>query len=180
MVLGTEILRTLIEEKGLIKNLNSRDKERMEGAGVDLRVGKIFKIVKGSRLGIETRTRPELELLAKYDEAGPEEFFTIKPGECYMVKTVEEVKMPDDLTASISPRHTLYGQGVLLGAGNVAPGYEGELSFAIFNSSQVDFSFALGSRAFFIEFRQVVGGVKPYIGHWQKGNIDSVKDEKQI
>lgn len=178
-VLGSERIRERIAEGGLIANLNSRDQKRMEGAGVDLSVGKVFRIVKGSNIGITTRTRPQLELLAEY-EKGKRKKFIIKPGESYVVQTVEKVKMPKDLTASISPRHSLYGQAVLLGAGNVAPGYEGELSFAVFNASPENLSFSLGARLFFIEFRLVEGGVNTYAGQWQHGNTVSVKNEKQI
>src|SRR6266404_3203510 len=101
-ILGPDRLTELSHgEKPLVENLSERDQNRPEGAGYDFRVDEIFKITSGAYLGIEERKIAKVESVAKYNPNAEEEIFIIKPKEAYIIKTVEKVNMPIDLTASV-------------------------------------------------------------------------------
>lgn len=180
MPLGPELLLELVKTDKLVENLDEREIANPEGAGFDLRVGEIYQITEGAYLGIKERRVAELELLAKYKPDEKEQIFILKPGEVYIIKTLEKVNLPLSLTAGITLRRTGYSGGLILSEGNVAPGYKGELSMGIFNASKHDFKLALGSRLLFITFQEVQGEGTQYRGQWQNNDMLRKGTETQV
>src|SRR5689334_14618486 len=114
-IIGPELaIDTSVFNPPLIENLSDRDKENPEGAGFDLRVGKIFKLTEGAYLGTESREIAKVECVATYDPSKDEEVFVVKPGEFYTVSTVEKVNLPQNITADITLRRTGYSGGIIL------------------------------------------------------------------
>lgn len=181
MVLGPEILLKLVNDKNirLVENLSLRELKKPEGAGFDLRLGQVHKIAGDAYMGIRTRRTANYETVAKY-EKGKRRFFTFRPGEQFLVTTIERVNLPKDLTANMWMRSTLYRSGMILSGGNVAPGYKGELSFTFFNSGEIPVKIALGARVVHILFYQVMGGGNLYEGQWQGGRVVAASKERQI
>src|SRR3989344_4268615 len=133
MVFGTEALLRLVREEKLVTGLSERELKNPEGAGFDLRLGKVRRLIGAGFLGITERGTPDSELLMVFEE-GKLRTFQLQPEQVVLSTTVESVKMPRDLTAIIEPRSTLYRSGVIMRGGNVAPGYEGTLSFPLYNA----------------------------------------------
>ena len=104
----------------------------------------------------------------------------IKPGEFYLVKTIESVNMPQNLTASITPRSTTYRSGLFLRTGNVPPGYCGGLIFGLKNEGPIPVEIEMGARFVHIQFHEIKGGGSMYRGQWQGGRITTTKKEKQV
>lgn len=198
MVLGPKKLLKLVKKIKLVEGLSERELTNPEGAGFDLRLGEVYKIKGEAFLGVENRKTPEITLVAQYDgvksakqlhtkrngrdkkrEAKVNKI-SIAPGDFYLVKTIESVNMPQDLTASITPRSTTYRSGIFIRPGNVPPGYKGGLIFGLKNEGQVVVDIELGARIVHIQFHEVKGGGSMYRGQWQGGRVTTKKKEKQI
>lgn len=180
MIIGPKQLLELVKEKKLVENLSERELTNPEGAGFDLRLGEVYKITgKKAFLGVTERHTAEVTLVKKYDLEKPSKI-VIKPGDFYLVKTIEDVNMPENLTASITPRSTTFRSGLMLRTGNVPPGYCGGLTFGLVNEGPVTVTIEMGARFVHIQFSEVSGGGNMYRGQWQGGRVTTTKKEKQV
>lgn len=179
MILGPKELLKLVKGIKLVEGLSERELTNPEGAGFDLRLGEVYKISGKAFLGVEERHTPEIELVEKYEE-GKNKSVTLKPGDFFLVKTIETVNMPQNLTAHITPRSTLYRSGLFLRAGNTPPGYSGGLTFGLKNEGGVAVTIEMGARFVHIQFSEVSGGGNMYRGQWQGGRVTTTKKEKQV
>lgn len=179
MILGPQKLLQLVKEIKLVTNLSERELTNPEGAGFDLRLGEVYKISGDAFLGIIERHTPQIELFMKYEE-GKNNVLTVKPGDFYLIKTVEEVNCPDYLTAQIFARTTTFRSGVIIKTAQIQPGYCGALTFAMKNEGPVPVKFEMGARVVHIQFSEVDGGGSAYRGQWQGGRVSATKREKQV
>lgn len=179
MVLGPKLLLDLVKKKKLVENLSERELTNPEGAGFDLRLGEAYKISGKAFLGITERHTADIVPVVKYVQ-NKKSSLKIKPGEFYLVKTIEDVNMPEDLTASITPRSTTYRSGLYLRTGNVPPGYCGGLTFGLKNEGPITVEIEMGARFVHIQFSEVAGGGNMYRGQWQGGRVTATKKEKQV
>ncbi len=179
MILGPKHLLKLVKTKKLVEGLSERELTNPEGAGFDLRLGEVYKILGDAFLGEVHRKTAEIELVKKFDEK-KKESIKIKPGDFFLVKTIESVNMPFDLTASITPRSTTYRSGLFLRTGNVPPGYCGGLIFGLKNEGPITVEIEMGARIVHIQFSEVKGGGSLYRGQWQGGRVTARKKEKQV
>lgn len=186
MVLGIEQLHTLVKEHDLVTNLSERELTNPEGAGFDLRIGELYEVSGQGLLGVTERETPEMKLLAKYEEgppggeAGKTIEMQLKPHVYYILKTIEEVNMPEDLLAIMTPRSTLFRSGVYVFGGQVPPGYKGGLNMGIYNFRDTDFRLEMGARVVHIMFFEVKGRGNLYRGQWQGGRVTTNQKEKQV
>ena len=186
MVLGIEQLQALVKEKGLVQGLSERELTNPEGAGFDLRIGELYEVLGQGFLGIEQRETPEMKLLAKYEdgppggEANKNIEVRLQSHTYYLMKTVEDVNMPEDLLAIMTPRSTLFRSGVYIFGGQVPPGYKGGLSMGIYNYRDTDFRLEMGARVVHIMFFEVKGEGNLYRGQWQGGRVTTDQKETQV
>jgi deoxycytidine triphosphate deaminase len=175
----------LNEKYNLIENLFERELNNPEGAGFDLRVGQVNRIIGDSLLGVKERYSPETELLGDIEKDGEKEII-LKPGEYFLVTTIEILNSPTQkikydeffpeayLKPIIYPRSSLQRGGVSLHFTKTDPGYKGKLTFGIKNLGNQNFKFQLGARMFNVEFEPVVGELKrAYSGQHQGGRVSS-------
>jgi len=179
MVLGIKELHQLVKEKNLVSNLSQRELENPEGAGFDLRVGELYEITGQGFLGVTERETPDMKLVAKFEEGKTVEV-RLKPSTYYVVKTIEEVAMPENLLALMTPRSTLFRSGVYLFGGQVPPGYQGGLSMGMVNYRDEEFRLEMGSRIVHIMFFEVKGEGNLYRGQWQGGRVTTENRETQV
>ncbi|MCL5010447.1 MAG: hypothetical protein M1289_02480 [Patescibacteria group bacterium] len=104
----------------------------------------------------------------------------IKPGEFFLVKTIEKINLPLNLSAVILPRTTTFRSGLFLRTGAVAPGYSGELTFGLKNEGPINVEIEMGARFAHILFHEVKGRGSRYRGQWQGGRVTTTKKEKQV
>lgn len=194
MVLGPKLLLKLVKTKKLVENLSERELNNPEGAGFDLRLGEVYGIKGEAFLGETHRKTAEIELVAEHignpdgrqtkreikNNVKNPQSIKIKPGDFFLVKTIESVNMPQNLTASITPRSTTYRSGLFLRTGNVPPGYCGGLIFGLKNEGLVTVEIEMGARFAHIQFSEVKGGGSMYRGQWQGGRVTTKKREKQV
>ena len=179
MPIGPKILLELVKKNKLVENLSRRELIDPEGAGFDLRLGEVYKIFGKGFLGIEERETPKTKLVARYSK-NKKAFITINPGEQILATTFEIVNLPQDITANIWLRSTLYRSGIVLSGGNIAPGYCGTLTFTFFNSGKCPVEIELGARIVHILFSRVEGSGSKYRGQWQGGRVSTGKKEIQV
>ena len=187
MVLGPKLLLKLVKTKKLVEGLSDRELKNPEGAGFDLRLGEIYKIKGPAFLGETHRKTADIKLVSEYilssdgrHAKGYNKSVKIKPGDFFLVKTIESVNMPANLTASITPRSTTYRSGLFIRTGNVPPGYCGRLIFGLKNEGPITVEIEMGARFVHIQFSEVKGGGSMYRGQWQGGRVTARKKEKQV
>lgn len=179
MILGIKELHKLVKEKNLVENLCDRELNNPEGAGFDLRLGEVYALEGDGFLGVEERQTPEIHLLARYNSE-IETNFVFEPGKYYLIKTIEKVNLPTDLSGIIFPRTTLFRSGLGLFNGVVQPGYKGELTFGICNLGKNNIKIFFGARIAHITFHEVLGEGNQYRGQWQGGRVATGGKETQI
>jgi len=182
MIIGQGELKKLVKEKKLVENLSERERKNPEGAGFDIRVDEVYRISGDGFLGVNERKTPKETLVAKYKN-GKKIRFPVKPGEFYLVKTIEKVNTPSDMTIYTFARSTLFRSGVTLLLTQTAPGYSGPLVFGLKNLGPCDFMLELGARIAHIQFLRVgeeTAQENLYRGQWQGGRVTAKKKERQV
>lgn len=185
MILSALKVLELNERYNLIEGLSERELENPEGTILDLRVGQIHNITGDSFLGVNERYSSKIETIGDVTKDGNKRF-TIKPGEYYLVTTIEVIHSPSEkikydnnfpeayLVPKVFPRTSLQRGGVSLHFTSTNPGYKGQLTFGIKNLGNQDFTFELGARMFSVEYVAVVGDIKrAYSGQHQGGRVTS-------
>lgn len=186
-VLGIdEVLRRVKKEK-LIENLGKRELKNPEGVGVDLRLGAVYKIIQGGAFiqgdrvkGLGYRKGVKTELLAKHQERGRQRQVIIKPGEYYLISTVEIINTPKDLMPQVFPRTSLFRAGLLILNSKTDPGYKGTLTMALKNLSEFDIKLQMGARICNVVFFRIEGSSVEYRGQHQGGRISPTDAEQQV
>lgn len=178
MIIGPKKLLQLVRQKKLVVHLANRELTNPEGAGFDLRLGEVHRISGSAFLGETHRETPAIKTVASY--GSKKNSIKIKPGDFYLISTIEEVNLPHDITANLKPRTTTFRSGLFLRTGNVAPGYRGKLTFGLKNEGPVTVTLELGCRIVHAQFEWVDGGGSMYRGQWQGGRVTTKKREKQV
>jgi deoxycytidine triphosphate deaminase len=179
MILGPKLLLKLVKTKKLVEGLSEREMMHPEGAGFDLRLGEVYKISGSAFLGEIERKTPEVKSIKSYKK-GKKMSITIKPGDFYLVKTIEKINLPVDLSAVIIPRTTTFRSGIFIRTGPIQPGYQGELIFGLKNEGPVPVKIEMGARFVHLIFHEIKGGGSMYRGQWQGGRVTTKKKEKQV
>ena len=177
MIIGPKKLLQLVKKIKLVEDLDNRELTNPEGAGFDLRLGEVHSISGKAFLGVKVRETPKIKTVAVL---GKRKSVTVKPGDFFLITTVEKVNLPKDITANFKPRTTTFRSGLFLRTGNVAPGYRGKLTFGLKNEGPVPVTLELGCRIVHVQFNWVDGGGSMYLGQWQGGRVTTKKREKQV
>lgn len=179
MIQGPKILLELVKKQKLVEGLAERELTNPEGAGFDLRLGKVFKLQGDSFLGIDERKTPDVELVAEFNPK-KKSSLVIKPGEIYLTETYEKFNMPLDLVGILKPRTTLQRSGIIARMAIVDPGYSGTVHPLLYNAGPATVTIELGARYIFAMFMQIEGKGSQYRGQWQGGRVAATKREKQV
>lgn len=179
MILGIAELLRRVREEHLVEGLAERELTNPEGAGLDLRLGKLFRLEGKGFLGIDERETPKGILVAEYDPAKRSSII-IKPDDYFLTETVEKFNMPLDLLAIIKPRTTLHRSGIITRVSVADPGYHGPIHPAIYNAGSSEVEIELGARYVNAMFFEVKGGGSQYRGQWRGGRVHTDGRETQV
>jgi len=181
----------LNKKYNLIEGLSKGQLENPEGVELELRVGRVEKIVgpsfldadKGDKKG--ERSSPITTFIADISVDGNKKI-TMEPDDYLLVQTIETINCPkekvkyDDnfipgyILPCIEPRVSLQLGGISLLCTSTNPGYSGLLTFGLKNNSKYNFDFGLGARMFKIYWEPVIGEIKrTYEGQHQGDRISS-------
>jgi deoxycytidine triphosphate deaminase len=187
-VLGVDEILKRVKKEKLIENLGKRELENPEGVGVDLRLGAVHQIIEGgafiqgdsgqvlgNRKGVKTK------LVAEFKKGKRnQDWVVIKPGDYYLVGTLETINTPKDLMPVLYPRTSLFRSGLLLLNSKTDPGYKGTLTMGLKNLSDFEVSLQIGARICNIVFFQIEGKSVSYRGQHQGGRISPHEQEQQV
>jgi deoxycytidine triphosphate deaminase len=179
MILGPKTLLNLVKNEKLVEGLSERELNNPEGAGFDLRLGEVYEISGEAFLGETHRKTPDIKSVKVYNSK-KKDIIKIKPGDFYLVKTIEKINLPISLSAVIIPRTTTFRSGLFIRTGPIQPGYQGELTFGLKNEGPVSVEIEMGARFVHVLFHEIKGGGSKYRGQWQGGRVSATKKEKQV
>lgn len=187
-VLGIDEVLKRVKKEKLIENLGKRELKNPEGVGVDLRLGEIHQITEGgafiqgdsgqalgNRKGVKTKLLTEFKKRKRNQE-----WVVIKPGDYYLVSTVEIINTPKDLMPLVFPRTSLFRAGLLLLNSKTDPGYKGKLTMGLKNLSDFDVKLQMGARIANIVFYRIEGQAVDYRGQHQGGRVSPQEEEQQV
>ena len=183
MVLGIDEVLKRVKKEKLIENLGARELKNPEGVGVDLRLGAVYKIIEGGAFieaNLGKRKGVKTKLLAEFKKRGRQKEIIIKPGEYYLVSTLEKINTPKDLMPVIFPRTSLFRAGLLLLNSKTDPGYQGSLTMGLKNLSEFEVRLQMGARICNVVFFKIEGQTANYRGQHQGGRISPHEEEQQV
>lgn len=186
-VLGLDEVLIRVKKEKLIENLGKRELKNPEGVGVDLRLGVVYKIIQGGAFiegdgqqALGNRKGVKTEVLAEYKKRGNQVEVIIKPGDYYLVSTLEIINTPKDLMPLVFPRTSLFRAGLLLLNSKTDPGYKGTLTMGLKNLSEFDVKLQLGARFCNVVFVKIEGQSVDYRGQHQGGRVSPEEEERQV
>ena len=161
MILSDRTLFKMLEEGTL--SITPLDKEQVQPASVDIRLGDTFSIVEDLSTGIIT-FKDEV----RYKTINTDTYILL-PGQFVLATTMEYVSLPDNLTAFVEGRSSLGRLGLFIqNAGWVDPGFQGEITLELFNANRCAIELKAGRRVGQLVFAEMDDiAMKPYNGKYQ-------------
>lgn len=161
MILSDKTLMKMIEDKELI--VEPLEKEQIQPASVDIRLGNTFSIVEDTSTGIIN-----LENEIKYKTITTDSYILL-PNQFVLATTMEYFDLPDDLTAFVEGRSSLGRMGLFIqNAGWVDPGFKGEITLELYNANRCAIELKTGRRVGQLVFAKMDDtALNPYNGKYQ-------------
>lgn len=161
MILSDKTLTAMIEKGEL--QVTPLDKESIQPASIDCRLGDDFLIVEDREMQII-----DLNSEIKYREYKGKEI-TIPPHSFLLATTLERVKLPDNLTAFVEGRSSIGRIGLFIqNAGWVDPGFEGQITLELYNANSLPIRLEAGRRICQLVFCSMdQAALNPYRGKYQ-------------
>lgn len=161
MILSDKTLMRMIENKELI--VEPLEKEQIQPASVDIRLGNTFSIVEDTSTGIIN-----LENEIKYKTITTDSYILL-PNQFVLATTMEYFDLPDDLTAFVEGRSSLGRMGLFIqNAGWVDPGFKGEITLELYNANRCAIELRAGRRVGQLVFAKMdATALNPYNGKYQ-------------
>ncbi len=187
-VLGIDEVLKRVKKEKLIEGLGLRELKNPEGVGVDLRLGSVHQIIEGGAFiegdrqqALGNRKGVKTKLIAEFKKGKrKQEWVVIKPGDYYLVATLEIINTTKDLMPVVYPRTSLFRAGLILLNSKTDPGYKGTLTMGLKNLSEFDVKLQIGARICNIVFFKIEGKTTTYRGQHQGGRISPDKVEQQV
>lgn len=161
MILSDKTLIKMLEGKELI--IEPIEKEQIQPASIDIRLGNTFSIVEDTSTGIIN-----LENEIKYKTITSDTYILL-PNQFVLATTMEYFDLPDDLTAFVEGRSSLGRMGLFIqNAGWVDPGFKGEITLELYNANRCAIELKAGRRVGQLVFAKMDDkALNPYNGKYQ-------------
>lgn len=161
MILSDKTLTKMLEEKTLV--VEPIEKEQIQPASIDIRLGNTFSIVEDTSTGIIN-----LENEIKYKTITSDSYILL-PNQFVLATTIEYFDLPDDLTAFVEGRSSLGRMGLFIqNAGWVDPGFKGEITLELYNANRCAIELKAGRRVGQLVFAKMdQTALNPYNGKYQ-------------
>lgn len=162
MILSDGELREYLETKKLV--VEPLEEIQIQPASIDIRLGDTFCVIDDSANSV---IRLDDEINYKTIQ---QDRYILLPGQFVLATTMENVALPNDLTAFVEGRSSLGRLGLFIqNAGWVDPGFEGEITLELFNASRLAIELQAGCRVGQLVFAKMErDAVNPYRGKYQK------------
>lgn len=161
MILSDKTIRSMIKQGLLVTN--AIEKNQIQPASLDVRLGDTFAIVEDSYnniIGMDSKVR--------YTQIRTEKYI-LMPGQFVLATTKEYVKLPNNVTAFVEGRSSLGRMGLFIqNAGWVDPGFEGEITLELYNANRCAIELQAGRRVGQLVFALMDSVAdNPYNGKYQ-------------
>ena len=149
MILSDKAILERLENGTL--SISPLEREQVQPASVDIRLGNTFSVIEDSPSGVIT------------------DAYVLLPGQFILASTMEYFILPGDLTAFVEGRSSLGRMGLFIqNAGWVDPGFEGEITLELFNANRCAIELRAGRRVGQLVFARMEGAAtRPYRGKYQ-------------
>ncbi len=170
MFLGSEEIKRLILEEGLVKDYLDLDKQ-LQPNGFDLTVNKIEIFAEGAWIKRTEVIKPRtVELPCNGDD-----YWILQKG-CYLLYFNEEIKLPKQIAAIHIQRSSLMRCGVFSIVGSWDTGYNGKGCSLIVVENPHGVLLWKNARVVQMHFIRVEGELFTYNGNYQKENLNFATD----
>lgn len=161
MILSDKTIIKLLESGEL--KISPLNKEQIQPASVDIRLGDTFSIVEDSPTGVVALDKEVNYKTIKTDK------YIILPGQFVLATTMEYFELPNNLTAFVEGRSSLGRMGLFIqNAGWVDPGFKGEITLELFNANRCAIELITGRRIGQLVFAKLDDkALNPYSGKYQ-------------
>ncbi len=161
MILSDKTILKMLKENSLV--ISPLNKEQVQPASVDVRLGNTFSVVDDIDSRIIT-----LDKKIKYKTIISDSYL-ILPGQFVLATTMEYFELPNNLTAFVEGRSSLGRMGLFIqNAGWVDPGFKGEITLELFNANRCAIKLQSGRRVGQLVFAQMDDTAwNPYNGKYQ-------------
>lgn len=161
MILSDKTIYKMLEEKTLVAK--PIEKEQVQPASVDIRLGNTFAVVEDSSTGII-----QMDKEIKYKTIISDSYILL-PNQFVLATTMEYFELPDDLTAFVEGRSSLGRMGLFIqNAGWVDPGFKGEITLELYNANRCAIELKAGRRVGQLVFAKMDDkALNPYKGKYQ-------------
>lgn len=161
MILSDKTLIKMLEEKTLV--VEPVEKEQIQPASIDIRLGNTFSVVEDSSTGIIN-----LEEKINYKTITSDSYILL-PNQFVLATTMEYFELPNDLTAFVEGRSSLGRMGLFIqNAGWVDPGFKGEITLELYNANRCAIELKAGRRVGQLVFAKMDDtAINPYNGKYQ-------------
>jgi dCTP deaminase len=168
-VLSDGTIRRLVEAGRI--GIEPWDPQMVQPASVDLRLGPTFRVFHNHRVATIDLAEPPRNLTEQV-QISDDEPFVIHPGEFVLGRTLERVRMPDDLVSRIEGKSSLGRLGLIVHAtaGFVDPGFEGTLTLEITNLTRVPIKLWAGKPIAQLSFMTLDAPAERPYGHPDLGS----------
>lgn len=135
----------------IIENIRS---EHISGASADLTLGSRFRLFKNSHKTHVDSANINLDEFSEVIEKHAGEPFIIHPGDFVLGEIQERVKLPNNIMGRLDGKSSLGRLGIIIHstAGNVDPGWDGQLTLEITNISRMPVALWPGRKVAQISF----------------------------
>lgn len=148
MILSDKTILKMLKENSLV--ISPLNKEQVQPASVDVRLGNTFSVVDDTDSRIIT-----LDKKIKYKTITSDSYL-ILPGQFVLATTMEYFELPNNLTAFVEGRSSLGRMGLFIqNAGWVDPGFKGEITLELFNANRCAIELKSGRRVGQLVFAQM-------------------------
>ncbi len=150
MIIGNDIIVKLVKQEDLVEGISKREISMPEGAGIDIRLGKLYKISSSGKT------------LASEFDSESKRYYALKPGESVYCESFEQLNLPSYISAFFFAKKELLESGLSICASYIGPKSRCNASFVLRNGNSFPVKIELGSAVLRAVFLEVKSGVKQY------------------
>lgn len=136
MILSDQDIKRYIKQGKVKINPKPNLKKQLSSASLDLRLGKEFRLFEDTKCPfIDVRERKTFKNITRLIKVKNSEPVIFQPNQFILAVTLEEVSLPDDISARIDGKSSLGRLGIVIHstAGHIDPGFQGKITLEMSN-----------------------------------------------
>lgn len=162
VILSGQTIKQFIQEERMV--ITPFTDLSIQPASIDLRLGDHFLVVDDMSTPLLSVDKPANYHETQVPEGG---VISIPPKSFMLGTTLEQIRLPDDLTAFVEGRSSIGRLGVFIqNAGWIDPGFSGQITLELFNANRVPVQLQVGIRVCQLVIANVDQATEGYRGKY--------------